>query len=90
MFPQRVSSSDFHCHCGMMELHPTGDAESQEERLPSSPVFDRVSPLSWIPSDIFNILKMVLSTMERVDFHELLSLPLEMLICKAREWVVLS
>lgn len=44
----------------------------------------------WIPADISDTLKMVLRAMERVDFHELLSLPLEMLICKARGLVVLS
>lgn len=46
-------------------------------------------PAIWIPADIFNTLKIALSTMERVDFHELLSLPLEILIFKARALVVL-
>lgn len=46
-------------------------------------------PAVWIPADIINTLKMALSIMERVDFHELLFLPLEILIFKARELVVL-
>lgn len=46
-------------------------------------------PAVWIPADIFNTLEMALSAMEGADFHELLFLPLEMLICKARDLVVL-
>lgn len=77
----------YHCHGGVMELHTPGGAESQKRRPASLFVSDRVS--CCLAAGVSNILKVSLSTMLRIDFHVLLFLHLERLICKAKEWVVL-
>lgn len=66
-----------------MELHTPGGAESQKRRLASLLVSDRVS--CRLAAGVSNILKVSLSTMLRIDFHVLLFLHLERLICKAKE-----
>ena len=70
-----------------MEPHPPGGAESEKGRLAFFPVSDRVS--CCLVVGLSNTLKVSLSTTESIDFHILLFLHLEKLICKAREWVVL-
>lgn len=71
----------------MMELHPQMVLRARKGGLLPSLCLTGF-PAVWF-AGLFNTLKVALSTMERVDFHEFLFLHLERLICKAREWVVL-